>query len=593
MPERFLSRLFLLLSLALIVSCRSDQGGANLYQEKDGKIIYKGELGSNVVSHLLGDPQSIHPTNSTLRQKDEILGYVYERLLDQDLATGDLMPMLVRSLPEVSKDGLTYTFNLRQEAKWMDGSSITAEDILFNFKLLFCEDIQNNALKAFNDYIKDVQLDPNDPLKFNIVMTKVNFINRYIGTLSMMLNPRFYDPQGVFKEVSLKELREGKSNEAIKRWAEEFNDIKYGREVNLLQGGSGPYKLAEWEVDQKIVLLKREDYWAKELKEKYFDQKPGEITFRVIKDEQAVVEAIRQQSLDVSTKLTLNAFQQLSADKLVADHYKIKKQSRTTIVQLILNNRPDGIIQAPIFNDVSVRKAAQLALPLDEIMFKKLDTDYIRANSPVSPGNAHYNSNLQAFPYDSAAAKLYLKSAGWMDTDGDGVREKEMNGRKIKLKFGIDYPPQNEVIKDMMDLMKKAWEEVGFEVELKPQGMRAYLPDLVSGKFDASLLPLGAPPTLPFDYHQNYFSSNWPDGENYSGYSNAEVDTLINKVRREMNPELRQRYAFEISQILDEEVPVIYLYQPTKKMAVHKRFNNGTMHKVPPYVGLNSLELIR
>lgn len=564
-----------------------------MYQEKDGKVIYAGKMGPDVVAHLLGDPQSLHPTNSSLIQKDEILMYVYEKLLTLDMKDGSLVPILVKDLPEVSADGLTYSFQLREEARWKDGSPIKAKDILFNFKLLFCQEIENGDAKSYVESLEDVVIDESDPLKFSLRMSEAYFLNPYLGTLSMMLNPRFYDPQGVFEDVSIADLKAGKTNEAISRWAEEFNDIKYGREVRLLQGGSGPYEVSEWAVDQKIVLTRREDYWGKDLEGKYFSQYPSQVSFQMVKDEQALVEAIRQQSIDVSTKLSLNAFRQLSGDSLVDEHYKVVRQSRSTIVQLILNNRPDGISQMPVFDDSRVRKAAQLALPLDEIMYDKLETDFVRANGPMAPGNPHNDPDLKPFAHDPGTAKKLLEEAGWTDEDGDGKREKMIDGREVALRFALDFPPQNQLIIDMMDLMKEAWEEVGFEVELKPQGLRAYLPSMTSGQFDVSLLPLGAPPALPFDYHQNYFSENWPDGGNYSGYANAEVDSLITLIRKEVDPTKRQNMAFEVNKILEEEVPVIYLYQPSKKMALHRRFTNGIFYKIPPYIRMNNLELNR
>jgi len=588
----FYLRPFLYLIPFLLFGCQQGEEGSD-YTLKNGRIIYKGELSDEVRVHMQEEPQSLHPTNSTLAQAEEILGLVYERLLQLDMESGELRPVLVKDLPEVSEDQLSYSFELREEARWQDGSPITAEDIAFNFKLLVCKQIENEAFKAYAEYFEDMEIDADNPRKFTLKMSQTYFLNPYFGVLAFMINPQFYDPQGVLSDFSLKELMEGAESEALLRWAEEFNDIKYGRRVELLQGGSGPYRLREWLPDQGIVLEARDDYWAKDMEGRPFEQEAPEIRFRIIKDPQALVEAIRQQDIDISTKLSPSAYEQLVGDSLVNAHYQIDKQSRSSLVLIILNNRPDGISQAPIFDDIRVRQALAYALPMDEILYKRLETDYIRASAPPTPGNPHADADLLPFAYDSSAARRLLDEAGWTDQNGDGVREKEIDGRTIPLTFSLNFPPQNTTIVQMLEQFEIAWQQVGIKVELQPQDMRAYIPKIQSGQFDASLLPLRSSANLPFDYKQNYDSESWPEGGNFFGYANPETDSLIDLIRITADEKLRKEMAYKVNRILAEEVPGLFLYHPTRKMALHKRYSNGSFYPMAPFVPFNALKVYR
>ncbi|MEO0895008.1 MAG: ABC transporter substrate-binding protein [Bacteroidota bacterium] len=588
--------LSLILGILLLVSCRNASNSSGPYLEKNGQIIYSGPLGPEVVMHMISEPKSLHPTNSTVSQKDEVMTLVYQRLLDIDCETGKLVPVLVEALPIVSEDGLTFTFTLREEAKWVDGSSITAKDVLFSFKLFFVDAIENGDLKNYAEYIAEFNLYPDNPRKFDLVMSETYMLNDYIGNLTMILNPGFYDPQGIMEKFSMKALKEDQKlqeNEELLAFAEEFNSTKFGNQVAGFMGGSGPYIIKEWLPEQQIVLVKREDYWGQGLVGNQFAAYPPSVTFRTIKDEQATVEAIRQQAVDGSAKISPAVFEQILNDSIVNAHYKVQKQSRSTGVMLVLNNQPDGVTQSSIFDDKRVRQAAQFALPMDEILNERLETDFIRANSPVPPGNPHYDPSLVPFAHDPHKAAKLLDEAGWIDRDGDGIREKEVNGQRVDLSFSFDYPPQNITVKSMADEFQKEWKKVGFDVKLAPGSMRAYLGRLSSGQFDMALLALTPPPTLPYDYKSFFHSDNYPEGSNFFGFVNAEADSLIDLLRVTVDGDKRQELAFKVNRILAEEVPALFLYHPSKKLVLHKRFSGGDIYQIPPYLLPERFNLIR
>ena len=156
---------------------------------------------STVRVHLLSEPRSLHPLNSTVATKNYILRYTHERLNTVDLETGLLIPQLA-DLPVESEDQLSYTFTLRPGVSWPDGTPITAEDVLFTVKAMACPGVQTQ-LKAYLDYVKDLQLDPEYPSRFTIEMTSYYMNNPSFGIFTSVLDPRLYDPEGVLKNVAL------------------------------------------------------------------------------------------------------------------------------------------------------------------------------------------------------------------------------------------------------------------------------------------------------------------------------------------------------------------------------------------------------
>jgi peptide/nickel transport system substrate-binding protein len=586
--------IFLLSLLILIVGCGGPAPVTDqLYEERDGAIIYHGEKTNEVSVHLSANPSSLHPINSELATRYEILDLCYQRLLSVDIETGALVPELVQQMPTVSEDGLTYFFELHPQAAWNDGSPITAADIIFSTKLLVCPQVDNQSLRPYLAYLEDIQADPTDPRKFQVKMKEYYLNNDNFGIFSYVMDQRVYDPEGVLNAYTIVELMEenGPATKAedLEDWAEEFNSAKYGQEVNRLNHGSGPYQMTEWLTDERIVLSRNDAYWGKELPGYLHSQYPDQIIFKMVKDGQAAELQFKEQLLDVSTRLDPQVYQSMIADSSITRHYHLGVRNRSSFTSLALNNRPNGIDQARIFDDARVRRAFALAIPRQRFIDELLDGMGTIAASPVPPHNAHYHKGIQPLPYDPIQPEALLEEAGWVDTDADGVRDKVVDGKRIPLSFSLLFPPRGQLYTDMCTFIQQEVAKVGMDCQ--PEGANDYAVRVQAKNYDASLLSLRAS-ELPYDFKQTFHSENWPNGTNYFGYANARADLLMDSLRVEPRESIRLKLATEIQEILAQEQPCVFMFYPVNKIAIHRRFNRAKMYGKPNFVLLNDLELI-
>ncbi|MEM7658931.1 MAG: ABC transporter substrate-binding protein, partial [Bacteroidota bacterium] len=279
--------LFSLLPSLLFFACGGPPADTDsLYPIRDGKVVYQGELPNVVRTHLSSNPSSLHPVNSELAARYEVLDLCYQRLMSVDIETGALVPELIIQMPSVSEDQLRYQFELHPKAAWNGGTPITAEDILFSTKLLVCPHVENQSIRPYLEYLSDIQVDPNDPRKFEVIMREFYLNNENFGIYTYVLDRRVYDPENILETYSIPELLEAdgpaSKDPDILAWAENFNDPKFGQEADLLNNGCGPYQMTEWTAEERIVLSRNESYWGKGLPNYLHSQYPDQIIFDII-----------------------------------------------------------------------------------------------------------------------------------------------------------------------------------------------------------------------------------------------------------------------------------------------------------------------
>ena len=133
--------------------------------------VEKRDLSKNiVVAHILSNPDGLHPFNDNSIMRSFIFNYTQKSLMKLDLESLEYVPSLAKNLAEISEDGLRYTFELREDAKWDDGTPITAEDVLFTTKLQLCPLTDNAQIRGnYTSVIKSVELDAENPRKFTML----------------------------------------------------------------------------------------------------------------------------------------------------------------------------------------------------------------------------------------------------------------------------------------------------------------------------------------------------------------------------------------------------------------------------------------
>ena len=562
--------------------------------KKGSKIIYHGEKSDDVIMHLTSEPPNLHPTIQSHANRSTILGYTHMALavVGED---GGMVPDLAEAPPTLSEGGLAYTYRIHPDAIWEDGTPITNRDVLFSYKIAVYEHTESPAASTYLTFLKALQIDEDDIRKVTFFMQDTYILNAHFTSNQFILQQDFFDPDHIMDKYSFAEFIDTESNankdEALIEWASEYKSPKFGREVEFLgQGGAGPYKIESWDLGQQVTLVRKENYWGKGKTDPVHAQYPPRIIFKFVPDDQSAALQIKQQTIDVSASLSTAAFEDLQQSEEASCNYELKQIERLSIAAILLNNRPDGISHSRIFDDEKVRQAFTYSIPIDDIIAEYMSGNATRLNSVISNNHSDYNQALKPTPFDQERSKKLLDEAGWLDTDQDGIRDKIIDGKKTDLAFSLSFANTQQALIDISDRISLELRKIG--IACTPEPLQSIGAKLLGRDYDAVLTALNTPPS-PHDFNQLWHSSGWPNGSNYTGFANEKVDELSDKARIELDPEKRKILIDEIQALLYEYQPIICLFNPTKKIAVHKRFNNIELFSSSPYISVNGLEVIR
>lgn len=189
--------------------------------------------------------------------------------------------------------------------------------------------------------------------------------------------------------------------------------------------------------------------------------------------------------------------------------------------------------------------------------------------------------NIQPWPYDPQMARKLLDEAGWVDHDGDGIRDKDGVPFKFRYMIGSGVTLHEQIAK----LVKDEAAKVGIEVTLDPYEWSIFSQRLLDRQFDAVNLAWGG--AVEEDPYQIWHSSQIGNrGSNYVGFRNAEADSLIEEARKTLDEGKRNELYHRFHRILHEEQPYTFVYTRPEQRFLDRRFENVKVHKL----GLDTLE---
>ncbi|MBA3061151.1 MAG: peptide-binding protein, partial [Nitrospirae bacterium] len=225
-------------------------------------------------------------------------------------------------------------------------------------------------------------------------------------------------------------------------------------------------------------------------------------------------------------------------------------------------------LKHPFFQDKRVRQAIAYAIDKSEIIDVVLFGLGSPATGPYVPNTWPYNPNVKRYEYNPEKAKELLKEAGWEDTDGDGLLDKD----GIPFRFTIFTNMGNTLRKNAATIIQWRLAKIGIKVEIRALEWSTFINEFIDKRrFEAVILgwQIGLDP----DQYDIWHSSKTKEKEfNFISYNNPEVDELLEKGRRTFNIEERKKAYFRIQEILAEELPYLFLYVPDATPIVHARF---------------------
>ncbi len=229
----------------------------------------------------------------------------------------------------------------------------------------------------------------------------------------------------------------------------------------------------------------------------------------------------------------------------------------------------------PYFQSKKIREALSLAVDRRRIIEQNLNQMGIIITGPFFPFSPSYDTTLTPRSYDPDEAVTLLEEEGWFDKDGDGIREKIINGEKTPFRFNLTYYVKNISTKVICEYVATAFREIGIDCRL----YGVDLPDLSRSfedkSFDALFLgwSLETPPEDPEQLWHSALAEQ-KGSSNAIGFSNKEADELIEKLHYEYDVAKRKTLYHRFHKILYDEAPYIFLYAPKRRLLYREYVKN-------------------
>ncbi|MBQ9281897.1 MAG: hypothetical protein IJ207_06825 [Treponema sp.] len=444
--------------------------------------------------NVSSEPDSFFPWESAAADTAAIYYNIFDGLLSFD-SKGALHPALCESY-DISDDKVTYTFHLRKGIRFHNGATFTSADCLYTYENL----AGLNSLPPRSDIMaKEIDsISAPDAYTFTI-KTK----QPYGGFLALTISPI---------------LPMGYTNHAEKPI------------------GTGPYKFVEYQLHQKVVLEKNENYWNVE-------NLPTieKIEIYVMSDENAILSALQTKQLDIG--------QMLSAEnaKSLSNKFTLISSPQNMVQVLGLNNTVH-----PLDNPL-VRQAITMAINKDEIISGAMGSFGTKLYSNFSPIlGEFYNDRLsEIYKNDVTMAKSIMANAGYA------------SGFDLE----ITVPGNYRIHVDTAQIIAKQLEKIGIRCKIKTVEWTTWL-DQVYTKFDyqATVIAFGGK-LDPAEVLRRYYSSY---KRNFTRYDNPVFDETFDKALMETDKEKRIRYYKYCQELLTKSAPAVFIADPNNTLLLRK-----------------------
>ncbi|CAN0656597.1 peptide/nickel transport system substrate-binding protein (plasmid) [Nitratireductor aquimarinus] len=453
----------------------------------------------------IAEPKSLDPHAVTAVNDFRILMNVYDGLTRYKDGTLEPEPALAESW-EISDDGITYTFNLREGVTFHDGTPLNAEAVKFNFDRMLNEDHPYHdtgpfPLAFYFSSVDAVKAVDDLTVEFTLKEPFAPFLSNLSYPTGLIVSP-----------------------EAVK---------EHGKDYGRNPVGTGAFRFEEWQANSRVVITRNEDYW---------DGAPPleAVIYRPITDTNTRIAEMLSGGLDVMVEVPPDSLQQFRDDA----NFSVYEQAGPHVWFLILNMK-----EGP-FTEKAVRQAANYAINKKALVENILQGTADVAAGPTPPAFAWaYNEELQPYPYDPDKARQLLEEAGYAGEEltfyvtegGSGMLDPIAMGTAIQA-----------------DL-----QAVGMKVNIETYEWNTFLGKVnpgLEGKADMAEMAwmTNSPDTLPFLALR---SEAWPEkgGFNSGYYANEKVDELLNKARTSTDQDERAALYKEMQEIVQDDAPWVFV----------------------------------
>ncbi len=519
----------LLAFILFLASCGGND--ADRVAGQVGDPVDKPTRGGSVLRHLESDCKTLNWVLYTTVYEDYVLRYLYDRLLDYDKDL-KIIPVLAKDY-DISRDHLKITVTLRDSVFWHDGEPVTSADVKFTV-----DKILDPAVPAVNKRSWFEKLDRVEtPDEKTVVFVWSEPYAPSLHALTQLAPmPKHIYGTGDFLE----------------------------NPANRAPVGSGAFKFEEWRTAQTISLVRNENYYRENA---YLDK----VIFRIIPDGAVALSALKTGEIDeMRVRQTQWETQTNDADFL--------KRFEKAVYYVPQYNYLAWNCRSVWFRDARVRNALTLLFDR-ETLNEKVYSGYAQlVSGPFYINSWAYDRSVEPLPHDPVRAKELLDEAGWIDSDGDGIRDKDgvdfefefsSTGSRIALEYG--------------QLLQEECANVGITLKIRRLDGATYFDRTFKGQYDAAALSWRLDPD-PDVFDMFHSSEVPPIGLNHTFYSNSRVDSLLELGRVEFDRARRTEIYHQVHRLIHEDQPYTFVNSVPEKRPISKRIGNVTISPRGPFL---------
>jgi ABC-type transport system substrate-binding protein len=470
-------------------------------------------------------------------------------------------------------DGLTYTFRFRQDFYWhepaVDWASgrygwlkgehrVTAQDVVFFMDMLMNPQVTNAA--PLRSYFGDLEsYRAIDDFTFEIKFKARKYGQRSVALPSIIPLPKFlygHDEDGSPFDPEI--------------LGQKYQDHWY----NPKGLGCGPYKFVRFEPGV-VLELERDPRWP--LGGNAFDR----VVYVILKDQNQPPRKLRTGELHLA--------------------YLQPGQFRTEF----LEGTPDSPFKngnleqgewwehswfyigwnqrKPFFKEKAVRHAMSHAFNGPMLLHDVfMDLGEI-TTGPMPSFLPFYDKSLPPWPYDLKKAAALLDGAGWLDSNGDGIRDKELDGKRVEFAFDLLIYGTSDEYRTLGNIYKEDLAKIGVKMTVKPLEWSTHLKAVEDGEFDATTLAWVGNPDVDFRQIWHSSEADQPKSSNRIGFKNAEADRIIEALELAFDNDERIRLSHEFHRLLYEEQPYTFFFTRKRPAFWQKQLENVWFALARPY----------
>ena len=448
---------------------------------------------------------------------------------------GEFVPWLADSW-EIADDGMSVDFKLREDVTFHDGTPLTADDYAWTLQRAIDPETASPGAGTMLGDVESAEAVDEHTLRLNLKgPSGVLFFNLAVA----------HCWTGPIPKAAFEEMGEG----------------EFGRHPI----GTGPFMFKEWVAGEKVVLERNPDYnWGPSFVQggpPYIEQ----LEFRFLPEYSTIVAALEAGEIDVA-EIEAKDVQRI-LDTGIFGLWETQFQGAGVFVAMNTSISP--------FDDINARKAFNMAVDKDVLVEAAMGGAAVALDGPITPGTGGYWAGVEeiGYEYDLDAAKDLMEQAGWVDTDGDGIREKD--GESLSLTMNLSSNFEDRV--RTAQILQEQYRDLGVDIELEPLENTLNLQKVWPGDYEIAVMQMAYP---EFDLMRFIFSSAMIGMLNMSIWSDPELDELLTLTKTTMDPEERQEYANQVQGYLVENAVIVPLYGRKILNAWNNRFTMPLTHPI-------------